>query len=193
WSRYPRSGTRIPNDFFDDVKPRDLAGDADGDSGSWLSRRVFPGAGRSRPGLSNRGTLEPRDVFNFDLQRSLQTISTPCQMRDCRSKGKVRISGDKFLYFSVSLPILLVAEALDRIEARRFARRPDAEQETNGHRYEEPGDDGPYWNGRRQRWNEKHEDPTDTDRQQHSGEAAEKSQRHRFAEKLCRDVASSRT
>jgi len=79
------------------------------------------------PGLSNRGTLEPRGVFNFYLQRSLQTIPTPSQMRDCRSKGKVLSPGDKFLYFSVSLPILLVAEALDRIEARRFARRPDAE------------------------------------------------------------------
>src|SRR5262249_17811354 len=51
----PRSGTRIPNDFFDNVKPRDLAGDADGDSASCLSRRVFPGAGRSRPDSAIEG------------------------------------------------------------------------------------------------------------------------------------------
>jgi len=90
----------------------------------------IPFSGIFAPRLSNRRTLR-RHVSLFSIwskifKQFMNFHSIP-KLRDCRSKGKVLTSGDKFLHFSLSLPILLVAEALDRIEARRFARRPDAE------------------------------------------------------------------
>src|SRR5947208_16808238 len=87
---------------------------------------------------------------------------------------------------------LFITQTLNRIQTRRFARGPDAEDQSDGDTDGQSRSNSPGWNRGGQAGYQEHYEFADPDRRQHADDSAKKRQGHRFEQELISNVAAAR-